>query len=363
MDSRMKTADAAIYLLRCMVHYETPDEKVLDQIDMDELFKFGEFHKINACLGYALRNSHVDNRWSEAMNKAIYRTMMFDNERKKITDFMNESGIWYCCLKGLVLQHYYPEYGIREFSDNDILFDSSFEKQVHDYFVGTGYKVKSYGIGHHDEYMKKPFFNFEMHTKLFDAVSGDLVCDYYKNEHDKLQHNGTKMELVFSNEDFYIYYIAHAFKHFSEGGTGIRTLLDINLYTQSNELNYEYVSNQLGEIGLKDKESIMRSLSAKLFDINSTLSNAEINMLKKIVSSGAYGTIENRVSEEIEKKGNVAKYIISRLFPDETIVKVYYPYAYKYKVLYPVMWIHRIIKAVTISRKKVLSEFKAINSD
>lgn len=359
MDNKMTKEEATIYLLKCLVHDETPEDSIIQQMDLDEVYKFAQFHKITGCLGYVLRNSNVDKKWEDARNNAIYKTIMFDNERKKITDFMDKNGIWYCCLKGVVLQNYYPEYGIREFSDNDILFDKNHQKFLRDFMENIGYKTKNYGVGHHDEYLKDPFFNFEMHNKLFDPLNGDEVCNYYEDTQRFLKKQKNE-ELVFGKEDFYIYFVAHAFKHFDMGGTGLRTLLDICFYINNERLDYNYISTELSMMGLAEKEFTIRSLSNKIFSHDLQLSENEERMYEIIVSSGVYGTTKNRVEGKLIENHSKMQYVLHRLFPDEKVIATAYPYAYKKKYLYPVMFIHRIIKAVSVSRKRVFREIEVL---
>lgn len=43
---------------------------------------------------------------------------------------MEQRGIWYLPLKGIILKEFYPSVGMRQMSDNDILFDEAFAEQV-----------------------------------------------------------------------------------------------------------------------------------------------------------------------------------------------------------------------------------------
>lgn len=360
MDNKMTKEEATLYLLKCLVHDKSPEEEKLRQMDLDGVYKFAQFHKITGCLGYVLRNSNVDSKWDNARNNAIYKTIMFDNERSKLTEYMNENGIWYCCLKGVVIQNLYPEYGIRDFSDNDILFDSTYSKQIKQYMLDNGYEVKTYGKGHHDVYHKKPFYDFEMHTKLFDQMSNDEVFTYFKDIREKLQ-SIEGYEYAFSKDDFYVYFIAHAFKHYDGSGTGLRTLLDVLLYNNHNNLDYEYITSELKKINLDNKEKVLRSLSYDLLYGDNEINYEEETMLNSLMAYGAYGTLENRINNKIKGKKSIGKYISSRLFPDEKLIAAGYPYAVNRKYLYPVVLIHRLIKSVTVSRKHVLNELRILS--
>ena len=121
-----------------------------------------------------------------------------------------------------------------QMADNDILFDKNFRRQVRDYMKSRGYKVIAYGEGIHDTYQKSPVFNFELHIGLVPGYVKPSWSTYYANIRERLLKDaGNDYGYHFSDEDFYIYFIAHAFKHFENSGTGIRNLADIYIFLHS----------------------------------------------------------------------------------------------------------------------------------
>lgn len=80
--------------------------------------------------------------------------------------YMDAEHIWYMPLKGAILKDLYPRQEMRQMADNNILFDTSCEAAVKDYFVKEGYEVISYAKGNHDVYEKEPVYNFEMHMEI-----------------------------------------------------------------------------------------------------------------------------------------------------------------------------------------------------
>mgnify|MGYP002969688486 CR=1 FL=1 len=79
----------------------------------------------------------------------------------------------YLPLKGIIMKDYYPSVGMRQMSDNDILFDKAYAKQIRDYMsdndilfdadawermekhmISEGYKAEYVGKGNHDVYHK-----------------------------------------------------------------------------------------------------------------------------------------------------------------------------------------------------------------
>ena len=73
------------------------------------------------------------------------------------------------------------------------------------------------------------------------------LYDYYRDVASRLiQEDGT-CERRFSPEDFYIYLIAHEYRHFSHSGTGLRSLLDVYLFWKKHgeQLDGEYIERRV----------------------------------------------------------------------------------------------------------------------
>ena len=50
-------------------------------------------------------------KWRAAKNKAVAKNLKMDAEREQLFAFLEEQGIWYVALKGVVLCHLYPNTG------------------------------------------------------------------------------------------------------------------------------------------------------------------------------------------------------------------------------------------------------------
>ena len=95
-------------------------------------------------------------------------------------------------------------------------------------------------------------------------------------------------------------------------------------------------------------------------------------MLDYILSSGVYGNIEQRITNELSKMAQDKdkeevdnqtrfKYLWSRIFPtNPDFFKVYCPFAYQHSWARPFVYIFRIIKGVIWRRKIIWSEFKLV---
>ena len=134
-----------IYLASCGVNESNPDAEFIKEIDLEQLYDMSCVHSMEALIGMVLKQAGVSlsKEWNEKIAKAIRKNLLFDAERAKLLSFMEQQGIWYLPLKGIILKDYYPALGMRQMSDNDILFDYSFSKEIQKYMVSQGYKRQS----------------------------------------------------------------------------------------------------------------------------------------------------------------------------------------------------------------------------
>ena len=336
----------------------------IDNNKLTFFYKLSKGHSLNALLFKALEGVKVKVdeqtlfKLEEPYLLNIRKVASFNKERLELYSYLNDNDIDYLPLKGIIIKDYYPDECIREFADNDILFDEKKDKLVKAFFVNKGYEVESFKKSNHDVYTKNPFYNFEMHRSLF-GESCDIkkVVTYFKDYLNKAPIKENK-EHYLTKEDFYIYFTAHSYKHFHNSGCGIRTLVDYYLYLKNNELDFDYINKELEKIDLLEFSNQIKELSIKVFD-NEPLNEKEEEMLLYIASSGTYGTLEHSVAKGIKEKGKFG-YFMSRVFPPYSFYKSTYPWAYKTVILIPVAWLCRFFRIIFKNPKRAKSELKAI---
>ena len=290
----------------------------------------------------------------------VQKHVLFAKERKDLIDYLYSKGIVFMQLKGLVLKDYYDDPYTREFADNDIYFKGN-DEVVKKFFTDRGYEVEIFRKSNHDVYLKKPCLNFEMHRALFgETGDNDKFIEYFaKPKMNSLDH--AQEEQFYKIDNFYIYFTAHTYKHFSHAGCGLRTLVDYYIYLKKNEgnLNFRYINKELNKIDLVDFSNQISTLSLKVFD-EQELDEQELETLLFIASSGTYGTLENRVNKGVKEKGKV-RYFFSRIFPPYRFYKSAYPWAYKVPILIPIAWLCRFFKILFKNPKRATSELKMIS--
>ena len=371
-----QTAWDMLYLIHCAIEQSKPDFGRLAQMDQKRLYALASFHSLTALVGTALEGMNtgeMETVWKEAVSKAIRKTLLFDAERAELFSWMEERKIWYAPLKGVVLKDYYPVYGTRQMADNDILYDASHATEVRDWFVQHGYEVKVFAAGVHDSYLKAPIFNFEMHRMLF-SPSQETWSAYYENVKDRLiKDEGNGYGYHFTDEDFYVYFFTHAAKHFTGGGTGLRSLIDLYLYISNKpNLDWSYIEKELEKLRLREDEKNMRELANAVFGRSvllpeEALTSDQYALLYTIISSGTYGTITQRITNTMRKNGwGRLRYMLHRFFvPMSKTNPLYsdyagqYPFFYKHRILLPLLPFYRTFRAMKDGRFR--AEARAIS--
>lgn len=354
-----------LYLSACAVNKIKPDSDYITYVNLDKLFQMCQYHNLTAIVCTALESAGInDKKFMEEKAKAIRKVMLLDVERKQICGFLEQNNIWYMPLKGVILKNMYPEIGMRQMSDNDILFDACYRSNVSDFMQKRGYHLKGDNSIHCDEWLKEPVYNFEMHLNLF-VESQEVFYNYYKNVKEQLVRvDGKKYMYQFSDEDFYIYMTAHAYKHYSIGGTGLRTLLDYYVYLKNKELklDWEYIAKEIKKLDISEFEKEIRITAKKAFIPYSKLTEKERKMIEFMLFSGTYGNVFNFIKyrAKLLEADSKAKYIFRRIFPNIEFYKLYFPIAARFPILIPFVWVYRLFRAVFKKRDKCLNEIKNV---
>ncbi len=362
-DERLAIAQDLIYLLSCAVNDQNPDPERCADMDMDAVFQMARAHKLAAMAAYALKQTKpLTQDWLEALAKAARNCVLYNVEREKILQAMDDEGIWYLPLKGILLKEYYPNPMLREMADNDILCDKTRMNDVRSIMTRLDFTCSLYGKGIHDKYQKPPL-SFEMHRELFSHYRIPAIASYYRSIQQKLlRDEGNRCGYHLSDEDFYLYILCHMYKHYVKSGTGLRSLLDIYVFYQKKEkqLDRAYLDTELDRLGIKDFEQDSRILAEKVFSAHD-LTEEEKERLDEFVFLGCYGNTSYRVENGIKMAGGKkSRYILRRCFPDTMYLKSYYPTVYRHRILYPLLIPYRPVKALITKRKKLFREVRSL---
>ena len=349
-----------LYLAGCAVQKQVPDRQRIAETDLETLYQSAQNHKLAAITGMALESAGIkDIRFSKAILLAQRKNILLETDLAAVSAKLEEASIWHMPLKGTVLKDLYPRFGMREMADCDVLIDAEKAKDIRRIMESLGYQSEEFGCGIHDFYFKKPVSGFEMHRALFSKTGPAELYTYYIDVRNRLvRDEGKQFRFHFTDEDFYLYMIAHEYKHYSEGGTGLRSLLDTYVFLKSKHLDSAYIAQEAKKMGLSDFEEKNRALAFHVFE-GAELTPEETERLDYMIFSGTYGTVENNAQNQIARKGRwgyfLSKFFLSR---DEMIER--FPVLEKAPVLFPVYRVWRVINGLIHYRKEYWARMKAI---
>ena len=353
-----------IRLLSLYLNKKEDPSFVVDKNLLSFFLKLSKHHSTIALLYKALMEVKVQvdeevlHKLEEYYLSNLRKCVLFDKEREALYECFRSNEIEYLPLKGIIIKDYYLDPYTREFADNDILFEDRASAIIKDFFVKRDYDVKIYKKGVHDVYLKKPFFNFEIHRALFQESEDNAKNVVYFKDYLAKAPLKENHEHYLSHEDFFVYFIAHTYKHYHVSGCGIRTLVDIYLFLKKEKLDFNYVNQELAKIDLLDFSNEIIELSNKLFD-GQPLNEDQENKLLFIASSGTYGTLEHSVDKGVKEKGKFG-YTMKRIFPPYSFYKFAYPWAYKVPILIPIAWLCRFFRVLFKNPRKASKELKMI---
>ncbi len=347
----------------------TAEEKAAYKDEMfPHLFSLAKKHDILPMLILGLQDNglggkHTE-RFPEELAKGVYRYECLHYELEQISQVFEQEKIVFLPLKGAVIRKYYREPWIRTSCDIDILVKEAEIDRAVDILKSTcGYTVA--GEGSHDVSLySENGSHIELHYNLME--------EYEENERsillkDKIwEYTFTKQGYTYwremTDEMFYFYHIAHMAKHFSIGGCGIRAYIDLWLLDTLENVDKQKRQTLLQQGGLSKFAEVASDLSKVWFE-DKKLEKLTQMMQTFILQGGVYGSTENRVAFEQQKRGGKAKYLLSRIFLSYDILKFKYPILQKHRWLMPVMQVRRWGRLIFCGRLKHSLEEVKYNSN
>ncbi|MDE5995260.1 MAG: nucleotidyltransferase family protein [Oscillospiraceae bacterium] len=320
-------------------------------------------HDIDNLLAFGLKKnglmSKTDAGIDNAILKAIYIYEQLNSEYENICKVFEAAGMPFIPLKGSVIRDYYPEAWMRTSSDIDILVSEENSEKAANVLVNEcGYVYNKKG-SHDISFFTPNKMYVELHYNLVEDglanESSSVLKSVWKTVH---LRNGYNYWYEMPDEMFYFYHIAHMAKHFENGGCGIRPFIDLWILDSISGADRTKRDELLEQGNLLKFADAARNLSKKWFE-NGEPDNISEQMEKFILQGGVYGSNENRITVQQQKKGGSFKYALSKIFIPYDIIKFHYPILQKHRWLTPIMEVRRWFKLVFCGHaKRTVKELK-----
>lgn len=346
-----------LLLLRAAVCSEPLAKKDFDG-NWELLYRLAQHQQLTAMLWPALSQTAcpdpIRKNWKMRADMVLRKEILFDAERTAILSTLEKKGIRTVPLKGILLKTLYPHMGMRDFTDNDLLYDTAHRSELLDVMKERGYALESGAT--HDAFTKKPVFHFEFHKMLF--VKKNPLHRFFRDMLKKaVPVSEGRLEHRLTDEDFYLYTVAHASRHHSSGGIGLRFLADHYLmqraWLDTGKIDPQTLYKRLNAMGLTAFHELCTRCANSIFT-NDEMSG-DCAELADFFSGGTFGSLKNSVEKKMKEKGRLA-YLRDRIFiPFDQMVSIY-PFLKKLPILLPFCWLHKVFGVLFTPRK--LSHFK-----
>lgn len=344
------------------------DRDALSDDFLSQLYSLAKSHDLAHIVGSALKNNgllpknEIGAKFEKQIFMAIFRYENLNYEYTRICETLENEKITFVPLKGSVIRKLYPLPWLRTSCDIDILVkESDIDRTVSLLCEKLDYTADPKRHYHDVSLYSKNKIHLELHFNIFEGMDNidpmlSRVFEFCSPA------DGKEFELLQSPEYLLFHHIAHMSYHFLSGGCGIRPFID--MYLINNHLKYDEKSARqiLADCSLEKFFDGILNLTDVWFG-NSAHTALTQNMENYILSGGVYGTKNNVIAMNNEKKGGKRKYLIHRIFMPYDSLKVKYPSLNGRRWLSPVYQIIRWFGLIFGGRMKhSLKELKVLQN-
>ena len=347
------------------------------------VFKLGELHNVTAMLTLAIKQLPANNRPPKQImsyyNQALGMTLQnFDTKKKaiaKLVELLDENKIRHLFLKGAAIRQYYPVGDVRTSGDTDLVVDAENLNRAADILAENGFSLKQRTNVQNVLVYNGEEFEIENYIDCVNSRCEEYFSITFDDE--KCYKFGDYSYFLKPTEHL-IYVISHLLRHLTEGGVGIRQLMDVDVLIRCGEIDLKHLLDTTENLGIGKSTKALLAISKQYFDtpvdLDYVINDNLLGQLEKVIfEGGVFGfAISNpgtaRLVESYslsKKKGFTAsiKAFIKMLFPGKDYFYNYYKYSEKHHILLPFAFIHRLFDAVFKRGKQNRESVKTVFGD
>lgn len=304
-----------------------------------ELFSLAKYHDLVYALAVSLDKCKVSvggEVGSKIEGERLLTLYRYENLRftaKELSDALERGGIPHMLLKGALVRELYSDPMARTSCDVDVLVKpEDTERAIECLCEGCKYKLES--RNYHDFSLYTPGgVHVELHFELGEAIKNAAAVYGRVWEYAKPVY-GKHFEYRMTGEYLLFHTIAHAAYDFTNGGFGIKAVTDVAMLSDFDSCDL------LEEAGLSSFANAMHQLAGAWF-FGENYSDTAQKMGDFILSSGVYGTHENKISASKSPKPSRFGYLMGRIFLPYAQLKRLYPVIERHKILTPFCQVRR----------------------
>ncbi len=322
------------------------DKQLVSDDTIADVIKLASKHDIAHLVALGIINNELADekikpQIQQIIFRAVYRYEKLNFELKQVCEALEKAQISFLPLKGSVIRKYYPEPWMRTSCDIDILVHKEDLKTAVSYLVDNLSFTEHRQNSHDVSLYSQNGVHIELHYDLVEDGLVNLSSNVLVNVWDTAAVvDGSNYRYNMTDDMFYFYHIAHMAKHFKSGGCGIRPFIDLWILDNIDNVDTAKRNSLLKKGELLQFANAAQKLSRAWFD-NQPLDAVTEKMQNYIICGGVYGSKENRIAIQQQKRGGKIKFALSRIFLPYDDIKFYYPVLQKHRWLTPFMQVCR----------------------
>lgn len=356
-------------LLSCLRAYcRGESAEQIGGFDWQELYHLAVIHKLLPVVfdtlsrteGFCGEDAALAAQWKRSALMQATGQALRTQRMLAVAKELNEAGVPYVLVKGILCRQLYPKPDLRPSGDEDLLIPAQAKTRCREIFAGLGLVGGSENDGT-VEHWRDPAsgLHIELHTDLFenDWPAGSTLNEYFSKALERRICVPVEQGSVitFAPTDHFLFLIGHALKHFITGGFGLRTLSDILMFARAHngDISRETVYELLERINARVFfEQLLYIGSAHLdfdpagWELRSP-ADWEV-MLEDMTDAGVYGqsSLDRKHGGAMalqairEEKDSTS--VVATLFPSAKRLSGRYPWLKKAPWALPAAWIHRM---------------------
>lgn len=371
MDNQMKNF---MEIIRYAIHNNSGDElpNLLEPVDWDELENIFRQHNLFAIFHEVASKFPEYKKLPRYNENACFMLIMVGQQIKRTDEFLQlyqdflKEDLHPIVMKGIICRQLYGKSAEqRPSGDEDIYVRKDEFFKVKDVLEARGYVCEF-------EEVTEAQINQLQHITFSDAENGYTIevhanpmghrnemrsqmNDYFENSFDKMRVEVIRDVPIstFSHTEHFLFLIMHGFKHFAEGGVGVRQMLDILLYQEryEQEIDWKLVQSILKEASADGYLGDMQYIGSKYWGFRLKNIFKEVCpeiLLSDMVEAGVFGKREQADQVALNltmgtlnhKKAGLLAYLRAG-FPPKRLMLDVAPYLEEKPWLLPVEWVKR----------------------
>ena len=167
-------------------------------------------------------------------------------------------------------------------------------------------------------------------------------------------------EYKMTDNDLYVYTLAHLTEHYETAGSCFRPVMDLYLMEKKlqGKLDFDYIRAQFEALGIAEFAENIRKLGRCMFE--NAPKDDTLNLMENYVTLGP--PVQNATIAADEKLGkqSTARRLFSAAFPKCKHMKTKYPILKKLPFLLPFFWIWRLLGYAFTKDKALMRKKEAL---